>query len=109
MHKHKVLLFVLYSVVLSSTMAKAEDYVLSHKNHQFTPQELVIPVHQKVKLTVQNFDSVPIEFESYELNREKVVAPQGQAVIYIGPLETGTYPYFDDFHAKETKGVIRAQ
>jgi len=51
---------------------------------------------------------VAAEFESSELNREKV-EPAGQsAVIYVGPLSPGTYPFFDDFH-QSTRGRIVAK
>ena len=43
------------------------------KDHLFYPDELVIPADTKVKLLVKNQDATPEEFESYELNREKVI------------------------------------
>jgi plastocyanin len=85
-----------------------EANVITMKDHKFSPEELTVPAGQKMKLIVKNLDSSPIEFESYELNREKIVAPHGQVVVFIGPLKPGTYPYFDDFHLK-TKGVIKAK
>ncbi|MCE9507943.1 MAG: cupredoxin domain-containing protein [Alphaproteobacteria bacterium] len=91
-----------------SSYAGDEANVITMKDHQFSPAELVIPAGQKVKLVVKNLDSSPIEFESYELNREKIVAPNGQVVVFIGPLKPGTYPYFDDFHPK-IKGVIKVK
>jgi plastocyanin len=98
-----------FLALASMAYAGDEDKIITMKDHQFSPAELTIPAGQKVKLIVKNLDSAPIEFESYELNREKIVTPQGQVVVFIGPLDPGTYPYFDDFHPKTTKGVIKAQ
>ncbi len=44
------------------------------RDHLFYPSEVVIPADTKVKLLVKNLDPTPEEFESYELNREKVIA-----------------------------------
>lgn len=92
-----------------TAQAEEKAFLLTLKGHQFAPAELTVPAGQKVKITVKNLDPTPIEFESFELNREKVVAPQSEVVIFIGPLEPGVYQYFDDFHPKESKGVIKAQ
>ena len=54
-------------------------------------------------------DATAEEFESYELNREKVVPPKGQVTIFVGPLEPGRYPFFGDFHKETAKGVLIAK
>ena len=92
--------------LLLSGVARAEDYVITLKGNQFTPQQLVIPAKQRVKITVKNLDATPAEFESYELNREKVVSGHSEIVVFIGPLDPGSYGFFDDFHRDSTKGVI---
>jgi hypothetical protein len=92
-------------VLFSSISAQAGDYVLTLKDHQFTPKELVLPANQKIKLIVKNQQTANAEFESAALNREKVVEANGEITIILGPLDPGTYPYFDDFH-QETTGKI---
>jgi len=37
------------------------------------PTVLKVPANQRIKLTVQNLDPTPEEFESHALNREKVI------------------------------------
>ena len=86
--------------------ARAEDYVLTLKNHQFSPKELLIPAGQKVKITVRNQDPTPAEFESSDLNREKVISGSAEIVVFIGPLDAGRYSFFDDFHRETTNGTI---
>jgi len=79
------------------------------RNHLFWPSELVIPAHTKVKLLVTNNDPTPEEFESYELNREKVIMGQRKVVIFIGPLAPGEYPFFGEFHPKTAQGRVIAE
>jgi len=79
------------------------------KNHQFFPSQLIIPANQKIKITVENQDPTVEEFESYDLNREKVVAGNKKIIVFIGPLQKGTYKYFGDFHQNTAQGLIIAQ
>lgn len=79
------------------------------KNHKFEPATLEVPAGKKVKLIVKNQDPTPEEFESYELNREKVIAGNAQAIIFIGPLEPGTYPFFGEFNQATAQGKIVAK
>ena len=103
-----VLAFYLWLPV-KSIAAEQETYTIVIKEHKFEPARLTIPAGKKVKVVIDNQDSTPEEFESYELNREKVVAGAKQVIIYLGPLKSGTYKYFGDFHLKTAQGVIVAQ
>lgn len=97
---------------LLGTTAQAEpnsDYRLVIKEHRFAPAELTIPAGQKIQLLVVNQDSSAEEFESYELNREKVIPGGGQARVWIGPLSPGLYPFFGDFHPKTAQGRLRVE
>ncbi len=90
--------------------AHAQDasYAISIQNHHFSPATVSVKAGQKIKLIVTNSGSKPAEFESAELNREKVIAGGSSAVIYVGPLEPGSYPFFDDFDPSN-KGQIVAK
>ena len=79
------------------------------RDHLFYPAEVVIPANQKVKLLVINEDSTPEEFESYELNREKVIIGKGKAIIFVGPLDPGEYPFFGEFNLSTAIGKIIAE
>ena len=79
------------------------------KNHKFEPAMLEVPAHKKVRLIVKNQDPTPEEFESYELNREKVIAGNSQTTIFIGPLDPGTYPFFGEFNPATAQGKIIAK
>ena len=68
-----------------------------------------MPAHTKVKLLITNNDPTPEEFESYELNREKVIMGRRTAVVFIGPLAPGEYPFFGEFHPKTAQGKVIAE
>ncbi len=102
-------LLAVFAFLPFSVAAYAEDYVLTLKNNQFFPKVLTIPAGQRIKLIVKNQDATPAEFESSDLNREKVVGANSEIVVFIGPLDAGTYGYFDDFHRDTTTGTIVAK
>jgi plastocyanin len=79
------------------------------KDHKFVPAELTVPAGKKIKLIVDNQDATAEEFESYELNREKVVPAKSQTTIFVGPLTPGRYPFFGDFHKDTAKGLLIAR
>lgn len=87
----------------------ADEFALVIQNHQFQPAELAIPAGKKVRLVIENRDPTPEEFESYELNREKIIAGNSKATVFIGPLDAGRYPFFGDFNQKTAQGVIIAK
>lgn len=96
------------ALLLLPTFSMAADLEigLTIKDHQFTPAELKVPAGKKVKLVVSNLDSTPEEFESHQLNREKVIAGNSKATIYVGPLSPGKYTFWGEFHEKTARGVI---
>jgi plastocyanin len=98
-------------LLLGAGMASAQETEvrLVIRDHKFTPAELTVPARKKIKLVIENQDATAEEFESYELNREKVVPPKGKVTVFVGPLEPGRYPFFGDFHKETAKGVLIAQ
>lgn len=90
-------------------MAADTEFNLVIKDHRFEPQELTVPAGRKVKVWVDNQDKTPEEFESYDLNREKIIAGGKKVPIFIGPLKPGTYKYFGEFHQNTAQGLIIAK
>jgi hypothetical protein len=90
---------------LNSALADDPKVPLALQNHQFVPTELTIPANTKVELVVSNRQTMPAEFESTSLHREKIVAPGGTISVYVGPLDPGRYEFFDDFNA-QTRGFV---
>ena len=85
------------------------ELTMAIKNHTFEPSVLVVPANQRIKLTVQNLDITPEEFESHALNREKVIPGGAKAVIYLGPLKQGRYEFMGEFNPATAKGVVVAE
>lgn len=79
------------------------------RGHLFWPSEVIVPANTKVKLLVYNRDPTSEEFESYELNREKVIMGNRKAVIFIGPLLPGEYPFFGEFYPETAQGKVIAE
>jgi hypothetical protein len=106
-----ILLFLGFSVCLPvlSWADGSGPYTIVIKDHQFIPHQLSIPIDQKIKITIDNQDPTVEEFESFDLNREKIVSGNKKIVVFIGPLPKGTYKYFGDFHQKTAQGIIVAQ
>ncbi|MBL0319472.1 MAG: cupredoxin domain-containing protein [Alphaproteobacteria bacterium] len=102
----KVLILTSLFVFVSSVSAYAQDYQLNIKDHKFTPETLEIPAGKKVKIVIKNQDATPEEFESYELNREKIIKGNSEVSIFVGPLKAGSYPFFGEFHKEIAKGQI---
>ncbi|MBS0512453.1 MAG: cupredoxin domain-containing protein [Proteobacteria bacterium] len=90
-------------------VAAPPEVTLTIKDHRFQPEEVRVPAGQKVKLVIQNQDGTPEEFESHELNREKVIPGGATANVFIGPLQPGKYPFFGEFNEKTARGVVIAE
>lgn len=90
-------------------LAADPEFSLLITGHRFEPTELRVPANTRVKLSVQNQDPTPEEFESHALNREKLIPAGSKVVIYIGPLKPGRYEYFGEFNPTSAKGVILAE
>ncbi len=84
-------------------------YHLTIKGRAFDPAEIEIPAGKKVTLSVKNLNATPSEFESTDLNREKVVVGGGEVTVFIGPLRPGSYDFFDDFNPDTPHGHIIAK
>ena len=97
------------ALAVGDALGQDADARLVIRNHRFEPAELTVPAGKKLKLVIENQDATAEEFESYELNREKVVPPKGQVSIYVGPLKPGRYPFFGDFHKDSAQGVLIAK
>lgn len=94
---------------LAPTLAQAQNFTLTIKNHHFSPSELKVPANKRVKLTVVNDDATPEEFESHELKVEKVIPGKSKGVVRIGPLKPGKYPFFGEYHEDTAKGTVVAE
>lgn len=101
--------FALAAPLIACAESVMPEFNLIIKDHRFAPSELAVPAGQKIRLVVENQDPTPEEFESYTLNREKVVAGNGRIVVFVGPLEPGKYEFFGDFNQATARGWLVAR
>lgn len=104
-------LSILAAIAMWAPVSVADEatFELKIHNHRFEPETVTVPANKRVRLVVRNADATPEEFESYRLNREKVIPGGGTAIIYVGPLDPGTYPFIGEFHEATAKGRIVAK
>jgi plastocyanin len=104
----RLLSFTLLALVASASFAATDELTLTIRNHAFEPKEVRIAAGAKVKLKVINEDATPAEFESKTLHREKVIPGKASAIINLGPLKPGRYPFVEEYHEKDAaaQGVI---
>jgi len=101
--------FFLLLVLFSQASPALPIIQIEILNHLFYPSDIEIAPNTKVKLIIINLDSSAEEFESYELNREKVIPANSRGTLFIGPLAPGEYPFFGEFFPKTAQGVIRVR
>ncbi len=106
--KHYNVFLLIYLLFFGSAIAEAKrpEYHLALKNHLFYPAQIIIPANKKIKLVIHNHDNSVEEFDSFELNREKVIFSKQKSVIFIGPLPVGEYNFFGEYHPNSARGKV---
>lgn len=91
--------------------ARADDPVfrIEFEDGKITPLRLEVPANTRFKIELINKGRTPIEFESTQLRKEKVVAPDSQSFIVFRTLDPGEYEFFDDFHLDAPHAVLVAK
>lgn len=105
--RHALALALLLTLTMGPARA-GEDLILVIRDHKFVPARIEVPANIKFKLSVKNEGDAAAEFESFELDREKIVEAGEEITVFLGPLDKGEYPIFDDFHP-ETTGLVVAK
>jgi high-affinity iron transporter len=101
---------VLGVLLAAAPAARAADLpTLVFHNHRFEPARIEVPAGVKFRLLVTNTDDTADEFESADLNREKLVTPGQTITVFLGPLDRGEYKFFGDFHQDTAQGVMVAK
>ena len=101
------------AIVPLATLALCADddpvFRIEFKDGTINPSRLEVPANRRFKIELYNLGSTPAEFESSELRREKVLAPNSSSFIVIRQLEPGEYKFFDDFHLETPPAVLVAK
>tara|TARA_R110000772_G_scaffold96144_7_gene194543 strand:- start:215 stop:556 length:342 start_codon:yes stop_codon:yes gene_type:complete len=109
--KHHLLLVLTLAVLSISSLAFSanQEVQIIIRDHLFFPSTIEVPAGVKIRLLIINEDATAEEFESYELNREKVITGNSRTVIFIGPLKPGEYPFFGEFYPRTAQGKVIAK
>jgi len=92
--------------------AQADDmpaFNISIKSHHFSPATFEVPVDTRFRINVKNEDDTPEEFESQDLDFEKIIPPHREGFVYVRPLDAGKYHFFGDFHQDTAQGDLFAK
>ena len=104
-----VVLGIAALLLLGPSALRAADLTLTIKDHHFKPEQIKVPANTRLTITVVNDDATPEEFESSALKVEKVIPGKSKAVVRIGPLKAGRYPFVGEYHEDTAKGVLIAE
>ena len=98
----------LLAAIISPPSSRADDAAaqLRYRGGRFEPSSVTLPANTPAKIQVTNAGDTAIEFESFELHRERVVQPGQTITVYIPALAPGSYQFFNDFNSADAKGEI---
>ena len=101
---------LVFTMAILGDNALGEDGVvdLRYENHRFAPQTITVPTNRPFRIKVINASNETIEFESFKLNRERVIGPGETAIVNVPALSPGRYDFYDDLHQDVPEGVVIA-
>jgi hypothetical protein len=102
----QIFIFLLFTFGMVAMATASHVVTINLQNHIFEPSVITIPENIKIKLVIVNHDASPEEFDSFDLNREKVIFAKSKAVLFIGPLPKGSYDFFGEFHPETAQGKV---
>lgn len=76
------------------------------KDHRFSPAEIHVPANKPAQLRISNEDPTAEEFNSADLQVEKVFAGLSRGVVRLRPLAPGRYPFMGEYHPDTAQGVV---
>ena len=100
-------MFLICFVWVAPVLAQdSQQFELRLADHRFQPADLTVPANTPIILTVHNEDDNFEEFHSDALGREKIIGPNKDGIINLGPLSPGVYEFMGEFHLQTAQGRI---
>jgi len=96
----------MFAIFAAPSRAEDGSSMLRFSRGTVEPAQLTLPANTPVILQVTNVGDSAVEFESFELHRERVVRPGQTITVNIPRLAPGTYQFVDDFSHGAVKGEI---
>ena len=97
---------------VASAPASAEEmpsFRIEFKDGTIAPMRIEVPAGKPFKIELHNTGKGAAEFESVEMHREKVIAPDSSTFFVVRRLDAGEYKFFDDFHPEAPQALIVAK
>jgi len=97
------------AMLVAPLLVGAEDlptFQIEMNNGAIKPLQMEVPANRPFKLEIHNIGTTPVEFESLELRKEKVLGPKVKSFMVIRRLPPGEYKFFDDFHPESPRAVL---
>jgi hypothetical protein len=106
------ILFAPLFLLAGAAIARAEEepvFTIEFNDGTVSPLRIEVPANRRFQLQLRNNGVTPAEFESSELRKEKVLAPNSTSILVFRTLDPGEYAFFDDFHPDAPKAVLVAK
>jgi len=103
------LMFLTMTLLAAAALGAEPEFAITLHNHKFEPAEINVPAGVRVKLVIENQDSSAEEFDSFALNREKIIFPNAKGIVFVGPLKPGRYEFIGEFNRESAHGALIAQ
>lgn len=101
--------FSILCFIFSSNLTYASEVLeieLILKDHKFNQELVEVPKGRKIRLTIKNEDPTVEEFDSIDLNREKIIPGNSAVHIILAPLKPGKYCFMGEFHSDTATGCL---
>ncbi|MBF7683186.1 cupredoxin domain-containing protein [Acinetobacter sp. B5B] len=104
-------MMAIMSFFLTPLVAHAAEREVIHlklTDQGFLPNKIVVHQGQKILIQMTNDTQKVAELESYDMKFEKIATPHATITVFAGPLNVGTYTFFDDYSSTGVKGSLQA-
>lgn len=102
-------ILVLAATAFPALAGDEPTFRIEFRNGLIFPGRIEVPAKTRFRLELVNTGEMPAEFESFELRKEKVIAPGSEAVMVIRTLDPGEYLFFDDFQPGSPPAILTAK
>ena len=99
------ILYFLFSTGLAFA-SEVLEIELILKDHKFSQELIEVPKGRKIRLTIKNEDPTVEEFDSIDLNREKIIPGNSAVHVILAPLKPGKYYFMGEFHSDTATGCL---
>ena len=98
---------LLFYTVSQFALASDKSVEVVIQDGRFQPSLIELKSTDNITLNLTNKGLDAEEFESTQLNKEKMILPGKTVKIKIGTLRPGEYKFFGEFHPTTAQGLLK--